>query len=292
MADRHTPIPLSVWATAQQHPRMQRIDRYTPDSSSHPAKMLPALARHIITTFTRPGELILDPMCGIGTSCVEAAHLGRHALGVEYEPRWAAIARANAALATCQGAIGTIRILTADARRLPALAPPDAVGKVMLVLTSPPYGKATHGQVQADRSRGVHKRDYQYGHGGANLARQDLHGLLAGFHDIIAGASALLHPDGLIAIAVRPYRQDGELVDLPGAILDVAAAAGLVRADRAVALLAGLRGSRLIPRTTFFALHNARVARDAGIPVHVVAHEDVLLLRKAARGFDPGGPAR
>ncbi len=229
-------------------------------------------------------------MCGIGTSCVEAAHLGRHALGIEYEPRWATIARANAALATRQNADGTIRILTADARRLPAIAPSDIAGKVALVLTSPPYGKATHGQVQADRTRGVHKRDYHYGHGTGNLARHDLHGLLAGFTDILTGAAALLHLDGLIAIAARPYRQDGELVDLPGAILDLATHAGLLRADRAVALLTGLRGTRLVPRTTFFALHNTRTARDAGTPLHAVAHEDVLLLRRQD-GSDPDGRA-
>ncbi len=292
MADRRPPHPLSVWATAQQHPRSQRTAHYTPESTAHPAKMLPALARHIITLFTAPGDLVLDPMCGIGTSCVEAAHLGRHALGLEYESRWATIAAANAALAARQGATGTIRILTADARRLPAIAPSDTAGKVALVLTSPPYGKATHGQVHADRSHGVHKRDYQYGHGTDNLARQDLPGLLTGFQQILTGAAALLQPDGIIAITVRPYRQDGELVDLPGAILGIAAAAGLVRADRAVALLTGLRGTRLIPRTTFFALHNTRVARDAGTPLHAVAHEDVILLRPASSGSDADRPLR
>ncbi|WP_131767478.1 TRM11 family SAM-dependent methyltransferase [Candidatus Protofrankia californiensis] len=292
MTDRRPPRPLSVWAAAQQHPRSQRTTRYTPASTAHPAKMLPALARHIITTFTEPGELVLDPMCGIGTSCVEAAHLGRHALGIEYEPRWATIARSNAALAARQGATGTIRILTADARRLPALAPSDTAGKVALVLTSPPYGKATHGQVHADRSHGVHKRDYHYGPGTDNLAHQDLHGLLTGFQHILTGAAALLQPDGIVAITVRPYRQDGELVDLPGAILDLAPRAGLVRAGRAVALLTGLRGTRLVPRTTFFALHNTRVARDAGIPLHAVAHEDVLLLCTAGSGSDTDRPLR
>ncbi len=282
--------PLSVWATGQRHPRRQRAHRYSPASTAHPAKMLPALARHIIATFTRPGDTILDPMCGIGTSCVEAAHLARHTIGVEYEPRWATIARANAALAARQGAPGTIRIITADARGLPAIAPADAAGTVALILTSPPYGKATHGQVHADRSHGVHKRDFHYGHGAGNLARHDLDGLLAGLAAILTGAGALLRPDGLIAITARPYRHDGELVDLPGAIIDLACHAGLVRADRAVALLAGLRGTRLIPRTTFFALHNTRAARAAGIPLHVVAHEDVLLLRRQD-GSDPGGPA-
>jgi modification methylase len=34
-----------------------------------------------------PGDLVADPMCGIGATLVEAIHLGRDAIGVEYEPR-------------------------------------------------------------------------------------------------------------------------------------------------------------------------------------------------------------
>src|SRR5205814_6152362 len=86
---------LSVWPVAQQLAREQRRRRYLPESNAHPGKMLPALAREAIRRYTRPGELVLDPMCGIGTTLVEAAHLGRQAIGVELEPRWAALAAAN-----------------------------------------------------------------------------------------------------------------------------------------------------------------------------------------------------
>jgi modification methylase len=34
------------------------------------------IAAHAIRTYTRPGDLVLDPMCGIGTTI----HLGRSAL--------------------------------------------------------------------------------------------------------------------------------------------------------------------------------------------------------------------
>lgn len=56
--------------------------------------MLPEPAAHAIATYTRPGDLVLDPMCGIGATLVESLRLGRHALGIEYEPRWATLARA------------------------------------------------------------------------------------------------------------------------------------------------------------------------------------------------------
>ena len=85
----------SVWNTAPTTAPMQRRGRYLPGSAAHPAKMLPGIAAHAIRHYTNEGDLVFDPMCGIGTTLVEALHLGRNALGVEYEPRWAALARAN-----------------------------------------------------------------------------------------------------------------------------------------------------------------------------------------------------
>ncbi|MEV6896774.1 hypothetical protein [Amycolatopsis sp. NPDC051372] len=38
--------PVSVWATAQTSPAAQRKGRYVPESTAHPAKMLPAVAAH------------------------------------------------------------------------------------------------------------------------------------------------------------------------------------------------------------------------------------------------------
>src|SRR6266496_2467814 len=112
--------PLSVWATAQHDARAQRQGRYLPASMAHPGKMLPAIA---ITRYTAPGDLVADPMCGIGTTLVEAIHLGRDGIGVEFEDRWASIAAANIAHARRHGATGSAEVICGDARQLPALLP-------------------------------------------------------------------------------------------------------------------------------------------------------------------------
>jgi modification methylase len=46
-----------------------------------PGKMLPANAAAAITRYTAPGDLVADPMCGIGTTLAEAVygHLRRSA---------------------------------------------------------------------------------------------------------------------------------------------------------------------------------------------------------------------
>jgi hypothetical protein len=110
-----------VWLTGQVCPRDQRKRRYVPGSNAHPAKMYPATARKLVTTYTRPGELVFDPMAGIGTTIIEAIHLGRDGVGVEYEPRWARLAVAGIDHAHTQDATGTGHVVSGDARQLPHL---------------------------------------------------------------------------------------------------------------------------------------------------------------------------
>jgi DNA modification methylase len=110
--------------------------------------MLPALARRAIETYSDPGALVVDPMCGMGTTLVEAVHLGRRAVGVELEARWARLARANLAHARSQGARGEALVITGDTRELPRLLGKRAAD---LLVTSPPYANAMLGDPGSGR---------------------------------------------------------------------------------------------------------------------------------------------
>ncbi len=221
-------------------------------------------------------------MCGIGTTVIEAIHLARDAIGVEYEPRWAAIAADGIALARSQGATGHGEVICGDARQLPQIAPAHARGRVALVVTSPPYGPSVHGHVRALPGH-VAKYDDTYSSDVANLARQDLAGLLDGFTRILAGCARLLRPGGIAVVTARPWRQHGELTDFPAAVVEAGRAAGLVPVERCVALLAGVRGGQLIARPSFFQLDAVRKARARGKPWHLIVHEDVLVFASAAK---------
>lgn len=58
----------------------------------HPTEKPLALMREIIRDFTRPGEIILDPFMGSGTTGVAAMIEGRRFIGIEKDPQWFGVA--------------------------------------------------------------------------------------------------------------------------------------------------------------------------------------------------------
>jgi SAM-dependent methyltransferase len=285
-ADDVRELPVSVWTTAQAAPAAQRKGRFVPESTAHPAKMLPAVAAHAIAHYTQPGELVLDPMCGIGTTLVEAVHAGRRAVGIEYEPHWVDVARANLRLARDTGVESEGKVFHGDARQIAALLPPEFLGQAALVVTSPPYGPSTHGQVAVTPGKGVQKYHHRYGNtlDRGNLANIGHHRLLSGFTRILAGLVPYLKPGGHIAITIRPWREHAELIDLPSQILACGVHAGLIPVERCVALLARAGDGELVARGSFFQRDFIRKQREAGLPLHLISHEDVLLFRSPLRG--------
>jgi hypothetical protein len=226
-------------------------------------------------------------MCGIGTTIAEAARLNRTGLGIEYEHRWATMARHNLELARQQGAHGEGRIWRADARRLPRELTETYTGRIDFVLTSPPYGKGNHGQVTVEGRSGhrgpVGKRDHRYGEDRRNLGRRSARMQLAGFTEILRTLRPLLAPTARIAVTARPYRQHGHLIDLPSAVFDAGRAAGLIPVERIVVLLAKYvndldDGEYLIGRPSFFQMQYVRQARAHGIPLAVICMEDLLVM--------------
>lgn len=284
-------MPLAVWPCAQISAQYQRIGRYLPESSRHPGKMLPELARRLVAEYSPPGGLVADPLCGIGTTLVEAATLGRWAIGVELEPRWAELARANLthALAADQAALAEVR--QGDARHLPQLLG-DVAGQVDLVVTSPPYA-CDAGAIDKPAWRAGGRlcpRDsLNYSRDPANLGRVRGPGWQQAMAEVLASCARLLRPEGLLVTVTKNTRRSGRLNDLAATTVTLAEAAGFGYLQHLIALHAAVRDGRLVARPSFWQLTQTRKARARGEPCHLVVHEDVLVFQRLGLQAKAGG---
>ena len=58
----------------------------THDLHPYPAKFIPQIPGHVIGQLSLPGELVLDPFGGSGTTALEAVRMGRRALSIDANP--------------------------------------------------------------------------------------------------------------------------------------------------------------------------------------------------------------
>ena len=58
------------------------------ENTAHPTQKPEKLLAKIILASSDPGDLVLDPFLGSGTTCVTAKKLGRHWLGIEQNPQY------------------------------------------------------------------------------------------------------------------------------------------------------------------------------------------------------------
>ena len=253
--------PTSVWPTGQRDlPAQLRDSGCVPGTETDPHLIPPAVAAHAIATYTHPGDLVLDPVCGAGTVLVEALRAGRHALGLASQRRWWAIARANITATKAAGAWRDGSVLDAHPRVLAGIRAAGLVGRVGLVLTTV--------RTPTDDSTTSPDRDPD---AGLDSALVDLTATM--FY-----CEPLLRSGGHLVVVAQPRRHpDGALVDLPTRLIAAAASAGLVPIERCVALTAALRGGRLITRASF--AERRAAARAPGAPVALTAHREVVIFQ-------------
>jgi DNA modification methylase len=80
-------VPDDVW----QLPRL--VGNSGERLSEHPCQLPEALLERIILCSTQPGDCVLDPTAGTGTTLRVAQRLGRQFVGVEQQPTFAALIR-------------------------------------------------------------------------------------------------------------------------------------------------------------------------------------------------------
>ncbi len=264
--------------------------------------MLPALARRAIETYSEPGALVVDPMCGIGTTLVEAIDLGRRAIGVELEPRWAKLAAANIEHAHEDRRIRSLaQVAEGDARELarvlslrtPRLLTAEhgssvrrvALGAADLILTSPPYACEVADLNLVNGPEPLRRADTtNYSRDRRNLGHARGSAYRTAMADIYQACATVLKPGGFLVCVTKDMRSGGRgaLRNLSGETVALCEGVGLLYWQRVIGLLATIRDSELVMRPSFWQTLHARRRRAQGDRTLVVAHEDVLVFRKPA----------
>ena len=130
---------------------------FVAEAMSHPAKGHISMWQEMIERYSAPGDLMVDPMAGVGTTLV-AALMGRHVICVELEPHFVAPMRASWEKMKQHPmlgfTLGHVCIIRGDARHLPLVSADS-------IITSPPWEEMRKDQHLSDRAYGDIVRNNQ-----------------------------------------------------------------------------------------------------------------------------------
>lgn len=84
----------------ENFPRM--VIKFPKERGFHPTQKPVPLLEYLIRTYTNPGETVLDPTMGSGSTGVAAANTGRRFIGIELDAQYFQIAQRRIAKATQQ----------------------------------------------------------------------------------------------------------------------------------------------------------------------------------------------
>ena len=196
----------------------------------HPARFPEELAAEFLCFFTQQGGWVLDPFAGSGATLVACAEEGRHGVGIELSPRYAAVIGERLAGTTGQAAIcgdareGISPAFWADMRpALQDLGLPfsdDGLPRFDFSISSPPYGSMLHtsrgGVNSKHRKRVTQGLDITYSPDARDLGNVGDHGdFVRALGAIYRGVARLLKPDGYLVIVIQNYRApSGEVIPL------------------------------------------------------------------------------
>lgn len=82
-----TKIGIKGGGSTERYPRSVQVFASDKQRSAlHPTQKPLALMRYLVRTYTLPGQVVLDPTCGSGTTLLACALEGRSYIGIESDP--------------------------------------------------------------------------------------------------------------------------------------------------------------------------------------------------------------
>ncbi len=118
----------------------------------------PQIPRNLILRYSEKGDVVLDQMCGSGTTLIECKLLERNAIGIDINPEMVKLTESNLNLPVCaEHACSSISVKQGDARELVGIED----NSIDLIATHPPYSdiiKYSNGEIPGDLSN-IHSVD-------------------------------------------------------------------------------------------------------------------------------------
>lgn len=174
----------------------------------HPAKFPEELAAEFIRFFTKPGQTVLDPFCGTGSTVRAAAAEGRRGVGIELSPDFLRICEEHRAAPDAE------LFLPGDSRKAVSICRSAEIRQVDYVLTSPPYWnmlrQSRGGVLSAQKERAGRGLPTDYSGSEADLGTiRDYDAFLDELSAILSGLRELLRPDGFLTVVIQNVRVPG-----------------------------------------------------------------------------------
>lgn len=202
------------WFIHNPPPRKKNVLR-------HPAKFPESLAQEFIEFFTKPGQAVLDPMVGTGSTLVAALRSGRRSLGIELNPAYVALAE-QAVLAEKerlggQAALLQTVVIQGNANDCDRLLNERALPPFDYLLTSPPYwdmlrARGAHTQKNRRESTGL---DVFYSDDPQDLGNiSDYTEFLARLVTVYSNVKPCLRDGAYLTIIVKNVKKGGKLYPL------------------------------------------------------------------------------
>jgi len=264
---------LAVRKTILQLPETPLRRKFFEEGSFiHPAKMHLGMLWEIIENHTAPGDLVLDPMAGIG-STIFAAMLGRDVITVELEDRFIKSAKKSWELTRVNGPMlgyrmGAVSMIQGDATKIP-------VSQVDSIVFSPPYEEALSGAGIAikgkydnpDLAHSFYSSAVMDASEG-NIGALKGTGYWSAMSDVYRECARVLKPNGQMTVVLRDVIRKGALIGLTQSTVDMVEEMGLQCEER---------WDRELYSLSFF----RTLQKRKGLPVPT--HEHVLVFRKENR---------
>ncbi len=220
----------------------------------------PYIPHNLILKYSQPGELVLDQMCGSGTTLVEAKLLGRDAIGVDVNPDAVMVTQDRLNFVPTQKLVktkeqhpsGKVRVFVGDARNLDQIQD----GSVDLVVTHPPYAGIiayTGARVAGD------------------LSALRLKDFFKGMHQVANEAIRVLKPGKYCAVLIGDTRQHRHYVPLSTRVLQIFLESGFVLKEDIIKVQHKMKGTR----------ENWKGSKH---DFYLIAHEHLFVFRKLAEG--------